>query len=402
LSYAPASIALMNDIIKEAVATICGAVSRLDSKELSPDDAAELVEAFSKGERACQAGRAVAMQRALRAGSWRKAGYRTPAQWLAARSKKTLSSAITTVNTAWRMERFPTTREQFVSGQLSEIQTAQIIDAATADPGAEQGLLDLAARETVTALKQRCREVRAAAEADEDLAERIRRERYLRHWSDPDGAVRLDGRLPPDDGAKIVAVIEARTAAFQEAARRSGQREPADAYAADALLSLAQGKAGPKSVVLVHVDQPAWDRGRTVSGETCAIEGIGPVPVATARRLAAEGIVKVVASQDNDVTAVAHLGRTIPAKLRTALEARDPMCVVPGCDLRTGLEIDHIIPLSEGGVTALSNLARLCRHHHGEKTHRGWRLGGKPGAWSWTRPGRNGQQKERPPPIPSG
>jgi 5-methylcytosine-specific restriction endonuclease McrA len=60
------------------------------------------------------------------------------------------------------------------------------------------------------------------------------------------------------------------------------------------------------------------------------------------------------------VTSVAHVGRTIAARVRTALEARDPMCVVPGCDIRLGLEIDHIVPFAGGGLSMLANLARLC------------------------------------------
>lgn len=206
--------------------------------------------------------------------------------------------------------------------------------------------------------------------------------------------MRLNARMAPDDAAPLVAAIHARAAAIQEQARRSGQREAAEAYAADALVSLATRDAGPASVVHVAVDHTALTRGRTAPGERCAIEGVGPIPVSSAKRLAASGMVKVVASDEADVIAVAHVGRTIPAKLRTALEARDPTCVVPGCDVRLGLEIDHIFPLSEGGVTTLSNLARLCRFHHGQKTHHGARLSGKPGAWTWT-PRRTYERKSR-------
>jgi len=49
-----------------------------------------------------------------------------------------------------------------------------------------------------------------------------------------------------------------------------------------------------------------------------------------------------------------------------------------GCNVRDHLEIDHIVPLAEGGPTSLDNLARLCRWHHGLKTHRGYRLLGPP------------------------
>ena len=164
----------------------------------------------------------------------------------------------------------------------------------------------------------------------------------------------------------------------------------------DALVSLADtGTERPKAIVHVHVDQQAWERGHIEQGESCQISGVGPLSVAAARRLARDGIVKAVLADEADVKAVAHLGRTIPARVRTALEARDKTCVVPGCDERDDLEIDHLVPYAAGGETRLDNLARLCGWHHGLKTHRGWRLKGGPGRWRFTKPKR---ATSRPPP----
>jgi len=39
-----------------------------------------------------------------------------------------------------------------------------------------------------------------------------------------------------------------------------------------------------------------------------------------------------------------------------------------------GLEIDHIKPFAEGGPTTFENLVRLCKRHHLQKTHDGYRL----------------------------
>jgi 5-methylcytosine-specific restriction endonuclease McrA len=86
-----------------------------------------------------------------------------------------------------------------------------------------------------------------------------------------------------------------------------------------------------------------------------------------------------------EVHRVANAGRTIPASIRSALEARDVTCSVPGCNKKRDLEIDHIVPLAEGGDTSLDNLARLCRWHHAQKTHHGWRLDGPPGDRRWVR-----------------
>jgi hypothetical protein len=139
-------------------------------------------------------------------------------------------------------------------------------------------------------------------------------------------------------------------------------------------------------VLHVRVDHPALVRGHVEGGETCDIPGVGPIPVATARALAADCILKVLVTKGVDVVAVGHGGRTIPAHLRTALEARDPVCVIPGCAERKRLEIDHLVPFAEGGPSTLDNLVRACHFHHYLKTHHGWVLAGRPGAWTWDPP----------------
>ena len=42
-------------------------------------------------------------------------------------------------------------------------------------------------------------------------------------------------------------------------------------------------------------------------------------------------------------------------------------CAVPGCRKRKGLEADHIVPLSGGGLDCRDNLQLLCRHHNRSK-----------------------------------
>ena len=104
--------------------------------------------------------------------------------------------------------------------------------------------------------------------------------------------------------------------------------------------------------------------------------------------MAEDAYLKVIVTDGADVRAVAHESRYIPAKLRTAIEARDPVCCVPGCAVSRFLEIDHIEPLLAGGLTTFENLARLCSFHHTLKTLFGWRLGGRPGEWTWSEPER--------------
>jgi hypothetical protein len=51
------------------------------------------------------------------------------------------------------------------------------------------------------------------------------------------------------------------------------------------------------------------------------------------------------------------------------------------------LEIDHVVPICEGGLTTRRNTWRLCPHHHFLKHHRGWRVIGSPGEWDLVAPG---------------
>lgn len=371
--------------LEECLTGLRDAVGSMDVSRLPARGAMQLVEIFTEVERLAAAGRTLAARRVRQTGAWRATGSSSATAWMASRMGSTLTQAATTLNTAERLAKLPATREAFVAGRLSEIQAAEITAAASVDRAAESDLLAFAERESVPALRDRCRDVRAAATGDEHICERIRRGRFFRHRTDRDGAVRLDARLAPDDAAPLLVSVQARAEKLHAEARRAGRPEPAEAYAADALVSLADGAGAPKTVVHVHVSKQALERGHTVAGDTCRIEGVGPIPVSSAKRMAAKGIVKILETDGVDVRRVAHPGRVIPAHVRTALEARDPTCVVPDCNRRLGLEIDHLVALADGGPTRLDNLARLCRWHHAQKTHHGWRLGGGPGMWTWTR-----------------
>ena len=79
----------------------------------------------------------------------------------------------------------------------------------------------------------------------------------------------------------------------------------------------------------VLVDHAALVRGHAEEGESCEIPGVGPIPVASARRLADDGVLKLLVTKGVDIVAVAHGGRTIPAHVRTALEAEMPSASSP-------------------------------------------------------------------------
>ena len=130
----------------------------------------------------------------------------------------------------------------------------------------------------------------------------------------------------------------------------------------------------PTCTMVVRTDIDALFRGHVRPGEICEIDGMGPIPVPMARDLANDSILRVVFHRAGDIRAVSHLGRTINATLRTALLFRDRTCVVPGCEVDVGLEIDHVLEFAKGGPTEIDNLALLCHHHHYLKTYEHWIL----------------------------
>ena len=82
----------------------------------------------------------------------------------------------------------------------------------------------------------------------------------------------------------------------------------------------------------------------------------------------ADPILTVLRTKGTEVLAASTSTRVIRRSLRQALEQRDRVCVVPGCGIASGLEIDHLVPFAKGGPTSIENLQRLCKHHHRLKT----------------------------------
>ena len=307
------------------------------------------------------------------------------------------------LETARRLEDLPLVAGEFRAGRLSEQQVRVISDAAWVAPEHERALIASARSESVKTLEQECRKLRLAADPDESARLRaLHKKRYARWWNEPDGCVRVDARLAPEAGAEFVGSIEHRKNKIFHAARNEGRRESSAAYAADALVELvarpdgdAGTDAGPRAMVNVFVDHEVLVSGVVSPGETCEVEGLGPIPASTAQALLDDSILRVIVTDGCDVRAVSKDTRVTPARLRRAVVARDRVCVVPGCDRSDRLEIDHIIPFAQRGPTELENLCRLCKAHHYMKSNRGYRISGRPGAWEWEAPP---DEDGRPPP----
>ncbi len=369
----------MLEVVAESIASLRQVVATLDPSVLSGPDAKRLVEDFAAVERLAGAGKTLAAGRLAQTGAWVGDGsHRDVGSWMAAATGTTVGQARQTLETAQRLGGLAATESVFRAGSLSGVQVDAIATAASADPSAESSLLEHASSDGVRGLRAACAAVEAAASRDQAARyEACRARRSLRHRrvSDVEGVLEMRG--PLDVTARVMAALAPHEAELFDQARSSERREHPEALAFDALAQMADesaavaaesnGNRAPATVV-AHVDHTAFTRGWTEPGETCQIAGIGAVPVLVVRKLAGDAILKALITDGTDIRSVSHLGRTIPARLRTAIAALYPECVIAGCHVDRHLEIDHNTPVCAGGRTDAENLAPLCHFHHDEKT----------------------------------
>jgi hypothetical protein len=398
-----------------AIEVIASFVSDFEPGRYGADDAAALVSWFCRAERLCSAGKTLAAARVAESNRPEQSGHKSAADWLASVTGQPLGQAVDDLKLGAALVHQPDLDAAYRGGRLSRPGAALVAGASEVNPARGATLVKEAEHDSWRQLQDRCLRARAEGRSTEEASRRmaaLHRARRCRTWTDEEGAFRLDAALTPEAGAALAASLSKESARHFERARKDGVLDARDAYTADALVALVTGRgilgpglvsngatryAGPKTEVsrvpdptaqvTLRVDLDALRRGTIIGGEICEIPGVGPVSVETARDLMGDALVDLVITNGVDVASVCHLGRSIPTALRKAVVERDRTCVVPGCDATRGLEMDHWgIAFSDHGPASLENIARLCSHHHDLRTHRGFRLGGGPGRWTWEAP----------------
>jgi hypothetical protein len=363
-----------------AIDLLEGLVTDLDPDLLTGADAVAVFDDAIRIERLGGVARLRLAKRIESSGVCGENGHRSAAELIAEHSGTDVGSARGTLELAQQLEACPATADALADGTLSALQAKEIAGAATLNPTKENELIDTARRQPVKTLRNECRRAKATSAASDPMAtyKRIHKGRYLRHWTDEEGAFCLKARLTPDRGAKVAAMLDQEASTIFDQARRAGSREPLAAYAADALVALTTNGTpaqSPHTVVHVRVDHEALRRGHVEDGEISEIASTGaPVPIPVVWDLMTDAGIKVIFHHAEEISRIYHFTRTINSILRTALEERDTQCVVPGCGATRFLEIDHTEEFGQGGPTCLANTARLCTFHHHQKTVDGYIL----------------------------
>ncbi len=297
---------------------------------------------------------------------------RDTVEWVAARDGVRTQTARVEVEVARALDSLPVIAAAAEAGELSMEQLGSLVqlatpatDAAWAARGRQAAPSDLAR------LVQRQRVV-----SDEEMA--VRRDARELRWWRKGKMLRLTGALPDIDGALVEAVLEHMVGAMRPP---KGQRWDTRAHrGADAFVELCRAaKDGAGALPTAPTSKRAWKPSVVIhmgSDAQPTVNGM-PISVAAVRTLIDEGA-RVREVHHDDPLAPAH-GDRIPAALREYLRARDPVCRVPGCTRKVGLDAHHLRPRSWGGPTDKHSVAMICPYHHPQAVPHGpWVLDGDP------------------------
>jgi len=375
------------------------ALRAFEPGEYSGEDCAALVKKFARAEKALAAARVRAAARAAESNQHRKEGFADPWEWLSRYLGTTARDAREQLDTMKRLELCPATRDAVNAGEVSLGQAGEIARTEAEVPGSEAELLPLAKTSGLSKVRDAGRKRRTNAIPAEELHDRQRKVRSVRHWRDDLGMIGGTFRLTPEVGVPFVNRLERDAQRLRRAAKQRGDIvEGFEAFAADAFADMIQGRAAPATSkrrdvhAVIVCDLRAYRRGHAHDGEPCHLVGGGPIPVRLAREMAKDAFLKAVIHDGVNVHTVRHFGRHIPAELRTALELGDlpdldgVVCSEEGCDRRYGLEWDHDDPVANGGDTSYENLKPKCTPHHWDKTERDRKAGRHRGRWGAPRP----------------
>ena len=311
--------------------------------------------------------------------AWADGGFRSNAHWLTVNTGFGLHSSSELVRVGHALDQLPRIAAAFADGQLSFDKVRAVTRVAT--PEDEHVWLGVALHASGSQLERICRAVRSALDvndprrADDELAHRS-----VRRWWRDDGMLEILAVLPREDGAVVMAAIDAvasdifneRAASDQERSGSAPEHGLQSVLRADALVRIfvqhvaadsPEPVVAPTRQMVVHVDASALIK-RDDSARCHIEDGSWLTPVA-AQWLACDSDFVAILERDGKPLDVGRAKRVISPRMRLALQARDRGCRYPGCGVpakRTeGHHIRHWLDL---GLTELENLISLCRYHH--------------------------------------
>lgn len=426
-------------VARAALLEAADALAGIDPSELSEGSLGETVSDIRRAGRQLEGSAAAIAERFAHSSEWAADGARDAAAWLRGRSSEGFGAVRELMSTSSDMSVFPTMGVALRRGEIDGRHVRILGDVARQFPRLRCPLQE--AEPHIVDLARVCEPARFRREliamchrldpegAREDSLDR-EREFYFRASTLLDGHVRVDGMLPAEVGALLVAALESarRQVADEEPApspappgahatsvapgapgaptppaepefdlfgRPLPQRDPIDvralgqrniealqrilviATAGDGGLPAVTGQR-PQVNVTVSVETLSALPGEAVDCGWLERFGVPMQPIAadTARRLACDASLRpLIVDARGQLVAFGTSTRVAPPALRALVLRRDRHCRFAGCRARID-EVHHLVFFSHGGPTTSANMLGLCWHHHHLVHEGGWTLAG--------------------------
>jgi hypothetical protein len=206
---------------------------------------------------------------------------------------------------------------------------------------------------------------------DPELAEPVREFYYA---SRKDGSVVFRGKVDPESGAKLAALLSPLAKPTSAKDLRTTPQRQGDAFAE--IIELAAGSEDlpeeggerPHLALTMSLEDFLAQKG------TAEVEGAGALNAASVTRIACDSkVLRVVLGAKSVPLDVGRTARTIPSQIRKALIVRDKGCAFPACGRRPRqCHAHHVVHWARGGPTSVDNLVLLCNAHHRLMHHSRW------------------------------
>lgn len=339
--------------------------------------------------------------------AWGGPGMLSCAHWLSWRTGLGLTAARERVRVARRLPELPAVAAAFAAGRMSWSQVRAMTRVATATDGIDWvGLATSASGAQLERIVRGVRRVHRIEDAERD-PERAKHRMRTRTRYDEDGTMVITIRLPAEDGALVLAGLEATQADLdrQRNEEPSAGADPSDDSAEASAVEPSRDSAddrpvAPEAQALVEMARRAVDRQAdqqpavTRRARARLVPQIDPlsgwarlpdaelIPPVSLRAVLAtlpgrQRLSRVRPLRPADLTRH-DLGRSArypSLALRELLGCLDgERCRFPGCTRRRRLHAHHVRRWQDGGPTDLGNMVLLCARHHTLVHQQGFRL----------------------------
>src|SRR5215472_9709071 len=299
-------------------------------------------------------------------------------RWLHERLHLTPNAAYAQLRMARLLELLPRTAAALRRGEISAQQAGVIarameqVSKTCLDPAElESALLDGACTMDPQELLRHWQSLRYQADQEAGLEseEEQRRRRWLSVRETWSGSYRLEGELDAEGGVTLKTALKGLLGPRRQNDERTPQQRRADALVELVRRRLDAGdlpeRGGERPHLMLLAELSTL---RLEPGSRLAELDWGPLVTGEgARRIGCDAsITPVLVDDKGEILHVGHSSRSVPRRLRKALNLRDRHCLAPGCTMPPELcAVHHRRHWADGGPSELPNLELRCDFHHG-------------------------------------